>query len=86
MQVAMHRAFAEKRAVLAALLERSKYVRAEARLKASLRFQVASNGKTWDVIEIATGEIQGYAFTYPAAMRFVDAMEAGAASKQVASA
>jgi len=30
------------------------------------------------VIEIATGLRKGYAFKYPAAMKFVDAMEAAA--------
>ncbi|OLS61854.1 hypothetical protein [Pseudomonas putida] len=81
MQSAMHPAFAQKLAVLAALLERSKYVRAEARAKAYPRFQAASNGKTWDVVEIATGAVHGFAFTYQAAMNFVNAMETGAASK-----
>lgn len=84
MQTAMHPAFAAKLAVLAALLERSKSVRAEARAKASPRFQAANNGKTWDVVEIATGAIHGFAFSYQAAMSFVSAMEAGAASKTVA--
>lgn len=83
MQVAMHPAFAEKRAVLAALLERSKYVRAEARAKASPRFQASNNGKTWDVVEIATGVVHGFAFSYQAAINFVNAMEAGVASKKV---
>ena len=81
MQPAMHPAFAQKLAVLAALLERSKHVRAEARTKVSPRFQAASNGKTWDVVEIATGAVHGFAFTYQAAINFVNAMEAGAASK-----
>lgn len=81
MQPAMHPAFAQKLAVLAALLERSKHVRAEARAKASPRFQASSNGKTWDVVEIATGAVHGFAFTYQAAINFVNAMEAGAASK-----
>ncbi|MCX2889414.1 MULTISPECIES: hypothetical protein [Pseudomonas] len=65
MQTAMHPAFEQKIAVLAALLERSKSVRAEAHSK----------------IEIATGAVQGFAYSYKAAMRFVDACEAGAASK-----
>lgn len=85
MQVAMHPAFAEKLAVLAALLEYSRSVRAEARARISQtapRYQVASRGSNWNVEEIATGEVQGYAFTYPTALRFVDAMEAGAASKR----
>lgn len=83
MQVAMHPAFAAKRAVLAALLERSQTARATARAKVFPRFQASSNGKTWDVIEIATGVIHGFAFTYHAAIQFVDAMEAGAATKAV---
>lgn len=86
MQTAMHPAFAANLAVLAALLERSKSVRAEAHAKACPRFQATSNGKTWDVVEIATGAIHGFAFSYQAAMNFVNAMEAGAASKQVVSA
>lgn len=81
MQTAMHPAFAAKLAVLAALLERSKSVRAEARAKASPRFQASNNGKTWDVIEIATGVVHGFAFSYQAAINFVNAMEAGATSK-----
>lgn len=85
MQTAMHPAFAEKLAVLGALLERSKTVRTEALAKASPRFQAASNGKTWDVVEIATGAVHGFAFSYQAAMNFVKAMEAGAASKVAAS-
>jgi len=82
----MHPAFAAKLAVLAALLERSQTARAEARAKAYPRFQATSNGKTWDVVEIATGVIHGFAFSYQAALNFVNAMEAGAASKQVVSA
>lgn len=85
MQTAMHPAFAEKLAVLAALLERSKSGRAEAHARIGLaapRYQVASRGNNWNVEEIATGEVQGYAFTYPTARRFVDVMEAGAASKR----
>lgn len=85
MQTAMHPAFEQKLAVLAALLERSKSVRAEAHAKVSKtapRYQASGNGATWDVLEIATGAKQGFAFSYRTAMRFVDAMEAGAASKQ----
>lgn len=85
MQPAMHPAFAEKRAVLAALLERSKAVRAEAHAKfgnPAPRYQAQSKGSTWDVVEIATGAIHGFAFSYSAAMHFVNAMEAGAASKR----
>jgi hypothetical protein len=81
----MHPAFEQKLAVLAALLERSKSVRAEAHAKISQtapRYQACGNGATWDVLEIATGAKQGFAYSYRTAMRFVDAMEAGAASKQ----
>ncbi len=58
MQTAMHPAFKQKLAVLAALLERSKSVRAEAHAKISQtapRYQACGNGATWDVLEIATG-------------------------------
>ncbi|MEX5319508.1 hypothetical protein WCE04_09130 [Pseudomonas shirazica] len=85
MQTAMHPAFEQKLAVLAALLERSKSVRAEAHAKVNQtapRYQACGKGATWDVVEIATGAVQGFAFSYRTAMRFVDAMEAGAASKQ----
>lgn len=85
MQTAMHPAFQQKIAVLAALLERSKSVRAEAHAKVGQpapRFQASNKGDAWNVVEIATGAVQGFAFSYQAAMRFVDAMEAGAASKR----
>jgi hypothetical protein len=80
----MHPAFEQKIAVLAALLERSKSARTEAHAKVGQqapRYQVSGKGGTWDVVEIATGSVQGFAFSYQAALRFVDAMEAGAASK-----
>ncbi|AXO90846.1 hypothetical protein DZC75_10535 [Pseudomonas parafulva] len=78
----MHPAFQEKLTVLAALLERSQVVRAETREKIGApRFQVASQGQAWDVVDAVTGAVQGYAFTYQAALRFASAMEAGAASK-----
>ncbi|MBS6039956.1 MULTISPECIES: hypothetical protein [Pseudomonas] len=85
MQSAMHPAFEQKLAVLAALLERSKSARTEARAKVGHpepRYQASGKSGTWDVVEIATGEVQGFAFSYRAALRFVDAMEAGAASKR----
>lgn len=85
MQTAMHPAFEQKLSVLAALLERSKSVRAEAHAKVTQtapRYQACGRGSTWDVVEIATGAKQGFAFSYRTAMRFVDVMEAGAASKR----
>lgn len=84
MQTTMHHAFAEKRAVLAALLERSKSARIEAHAKVGQqapRYQASGKGGMWDVVEIATGAVQGFAYSYKTAMRFVDAFEAGAASK-----
>ncbi|MEE1917981.1 hypothetical protein V0R52_16455 [Pseudomonas asiatica] len=84
MQTAMHPAFEQKIAVLAALLERSKSARTEAHAKVGQpapRYQASGKGGTWDVVEIATGAKQGFAYSYKAAMRFVDACEAGAASK-----
>jgi hypothetical protein len=81
----MHPAFEQKLAVLAALLERSKSVRAEAHAKVGKtapRYQASGKGGTWDVVEIETGAVQGFAFSYRAALRFVDAMEAGAATKR----
>jgi len=85
MQTPMHPAFEQKLAVLAALLERSKSVRAEAHAKVSQtapRYQACGKAATWDVVEIATGAVRGFTFSYRTAMRFVDVMEAGAASKQ----
>lgn len=85
MQTAVHKAFEDKRMVLAALLERSQQARNEAFARiaqGSPRYQASSKGGTWDVVEIATGEKKGFAYSYRTAMRFVDAMEAGAASKQ----
>lgn len=85
MQTAVHKAFQDKLTVLAALLEYSKEVRAEARAKigqGAPRYQASNTGANWNVVDIATGAVQGYAFSYRAAMRFVDAMEAGAASKR----
>lgn len=85
MQTAVHKAFEDKRMVLAALLERSQEARKEAFARiaqGSPRYQASSKGGTWDVVEIATGAKQGFAYSYRTAMRFVDAMEAGAASKQ----
>jgi hypothetical protein len=84
MHTSMHPAFEQKLAVLAALLERSKSARIEAQDKVghpAPRFQASGKGGTWDVVEIATGAVQGFAYSYRTAMRFVDAMEAGAASK-----
>lgn len=84
MHTAMHPAFEQKLAVLAALLERSKSVRAEARAKIDQpapRYQASGKGAKWDVVEIATGAVHGFAYSYRAALHFVDAMEAGAASK-----
>jgi len=46
------------------------------------RFQAVAKGKAWHVVEIATGKTKGFCFSHQAAMRFVDAMEAGAASKR----
>lgn len=83
MQTAMHPAFEQKLAVLAALLERSRSARIEAKARAGkLRYQASGKGGTWDVVEIETGAVLGFAFSYRAALRFVDAMEAGAANKR----
>jgi len=84
MHTAMHPAFEQKLAVLAALLERSTSARIEAHAKIGQqapRYQASGRAGTWEVVDIATGVVQGFAFSYRAALRFVDAMEAGAASK-----
>lgn len=85
MQTAMHPAFEQKLAVLAALLERSNSVTTEAHAKVSKtapRYQVCGKGSTWDVVEITSGKVQGFAFSYQAALRFVSAMEIAAAQKR----
>ena len=46
------------------------------------RFQAVAKGKAWHIIEIATGKTKGFCFSHVAAMKFVDAMEAGAATKR----
>lgn len=46
-------------------------------------YQAVAKGKAWHIIEIATGKTKGFCFSHQAAMRFVDAMEAGAATKGV---
>lgn len=84
MQTAMHPAFQEKLDMLKALLARTQEARDEAFAKignGTPRYQASGKGKIWDVVEIATGTKQGFAFTYETALRFVDVMEAGAASK-----
>lgn len=45
------------------------------------RFQAVAKGKVWHIVEIATGKTKGFCFSHQAAMRFVDAMEHGAASR-----
>lgn len=85
MQTTMHPAFQEKVDTLKALLARTQEARDEAFAKigqGAPRYQASGKGKIWDVIEIATGAKQGFAYSYRAALQFVDAMEAGAASKQ----
>lgn len=85
MQTAMHPAFEQKLAVLAALLESSKSLRAKTHAKFSQPapcYQAFSKGSKWEVVKIATGAVQGFAYKYRTAMRFVDAMEAGTAANQ----
>ncbi|PZW75501.1 hypothetical protein DFS21_11215 [Pseudomonas sp. 2848] len=62
MQTILHPAFEAKILVPAALLERSRIVRNEARTKVgkgSLRYQDFSHSAAWNVIEIATEVVQG---------------------------
>jgi len=83
MQTIMHPAFQEKLAVLAALLKYSRTLRAETRAKIGApSYQVVSKGPAWDVVDMATDSVLGFAFSYQAALRFASAMEAGAASKR----
>jgi len=85
MQTAMHPAFQEKLDMLKALLARTQEARDEAFAKignGAPCYQASGKGKIWDVVEIATGTKQGFAFTYETALRFVYVMEAAAVSKQ----
>jgi hypothetical protein len=84
MQTTMHPAFEHKLAVLAVLLERSKSARVEAHAKAGqpvLRYQASGKAGIWNVVEIATGTIKGFTFSYRAALRFIDIMEAATEHK-----
>ncbi|MDH1101124.1 hypothetical protein N5C37_08370 [Pseudomonas mosselii] len=40
-------------------------------------FQAVTKGKAWHIIEIATGKTKRFCFSHRAAMRFIEAMEAG---------
>lgn len=40
-------------------------------------FQAVDKGKAWHIIEIATARTKRFCFSHRAAMRFVEAMEAG---------
>lgn len=86
MQTAMHPAFEQKLAVLAALLERSKSARVEAHAKVGQpapRYQASCRAGIWNVVEIATGAVKGFTFSYRSALRFVDIMEAAAEYKLI---
>ncbi|PZW76631.1 hypothetical protein DFS21_11083 [Pseudomonas sp. 2848] len=45
-------------------------------------YKAVTKGNAWHIIEIATGKTKGFCFSHKAAMVFVDAMEAGAATKR----
>ena len=53
-------------------------MRANTTILAYSRFQTASSGKKWAVVEIANGAVHGFAFSYQTAMNFVNVMDAGA--------
>lgn len=44
-------------------------------------FQAVAKGKAWHIIEIATGKTKKFCFSHRAAMRIIEAMQAGGASK-----
>jgi len=84
MQTATSIAFAQSVPKLKTLLASTSIARdeARARIKSSApRFQAKGRGKIWEVVEISTGAIMGIAYQYETALVFVNAMEAGAASK-----
>ena len=87
----MHPAIRERRQGLEALRSRSVIATVElyemigrhAPVPGPL-FQAVAKAKAWHIIEVATGKTKGFCFSYKAAMVFVDAMEAGAATKRSA--
>ncbi|MCU7282681.1 hypothetical protein OC926_22790 [Pseudomonas peradeniyensis] len=40
-------------------------------------FQAVAKGKAWHIIEISTGKTKRFCFSHRAAMRLIEAMEAG---------
>lgn len=84
MQTATSIAFARGVPQLMELLASTKIAREEAQTRvkvAAPRFQAKGRGKIWEVIDISTGVVMGIAYQYETALVFVNAMEAGAASK-----
>lgn len=45
------------------------------------RFKAVAKGKAWHIIEVGTGKTLCFCFSYKAALRFVDALEAAATRK-----
>ncbi|GAB7527936.1 hypothetical protein PS3A_03420 [Pseudomonas sp. 3A(2025)] len=48
-----------------------------------VRFQIQVKGKAFHIVNLSTGKVCGFCFTYRAAQNFVDAMETAANQKLV---
>ncbi|MNJ65098.1 hypothetical protein D3C77_610910 [compost metagenome] len=90
MQTAMHPAFQQRIAEVADLLERTKVARAEAKAKIGRptpvtgpQYKAVAKGDAWHIVDVETGKTRCFCFSYKAAIRFVDALEAAATRKLV---
>lgn len=86
----MHPAIQQRVDGLAALRERTTLATADFYAKigrptpaAGPNFKAVAKGKAWHIVEVATGKTRCFCFTYKAAMRFVDALEAAAGRKLI---
>lgn len=86
----MHPAMQQRVDGLAALRERTILATADFYAKigqpappAGPHFKAVAKGKAWHIIDVGTGKTRCFCFTYKAALRFVDALEAAATRKLV---
>ncbi|MFJ2548570.1 hypothetical protein ACIOVF_19150 [Pseudomonas sp. NPDC087612] len=86
----MHPAMQQRVDGLAALRERTILATADFYAKIGLpapatepRYKAVAKGKAWHIVDVETGKTRCFCFTYKAALRFVDALEAAATRKLV---
>lgn len=86
----MHPAMQQRVEGLAALRERAILATADFYAKIGrpapaqqIRYQIITKGKAYHIVELASGQTKGFAFTYRAAVNFAQAMEAAAKCKLV---